>query len=108
MQVSWTAFKKTLRVGARIRVFNIRRPWLSRDVDIIVRSKRSIVVKDDDGKMTNIPLPAASFTRMRDDGIVELLADEDGPRWSKDQRKLDEKILAGQPYMAVGLLRPAP
>lgn len=100
--MSWTAFKRELRVGRKLYVVNSRRPWRSRYVEIIARSKRSIVVKDSDGAMSNIKLPAAAFTRMTDEGAW-LLAEEDGPRWNMAKEKDERGILAGEPYMMLRL-----
>lgn len=107
--MSWTAYKKRLRPGAKLYVLNHRRPWRSRHVEIISRSKRSIVVKDVEAPsgLAMIPLPAAAFTRMIDDNDAEILAEETGPRYT-EQRLANGEILAGMPVMTLRIEDEAP
>lgn len=107
--MSWTAYKKRLRPGAMLALNNLRRPWLSRRVEVVQRSKRSILVRDvDTHDLSRIHLPLARFTRMVDDNDVELLAEKDGPRFNPDRERIDNgDILAGMPWLVIRVVEDA-
>lgn len=110
--MSWTAFKKRLRLGAELRVVNHRQPWRTRDVEIVAKTKRNIVVRDLDagpqGDMASIKMPPAAFTRSVSADAFEVLAQEDGPRWVSPGVKSSMPIYAGQPVLTLQMLREAP
>lgn len=101
--MSWTSYKRRLRPGAKLYIHNLRRPWRSRNVEVVQRSKRSILVKDvETHDLSRLQLPLARFTRMVNDNDVEFLADEDGPRFNPDRERIDNgDILAGMPWMVL-------
>jgi len=108
--MSYTSWKKRLKVGARIHVTNVRRPWRTRHMLVTSASKRMFTAADIDAtvgevvKHWNFELPPAAFTRVADEDSVELLAREDGPRWGVDSNQQLEDIQAGEPYMVVKIL----
>jgi hypothetical protein len=106
--MSWTSYKRRLRPGAQLYIHNLRRPWRSRNVEIVHRSKRSILLKDTEtGDLANLHLPLARFTRMVNDNDVEFLADEDGPRFLEPAVQLDDIIMAGMPWMIMRVKKDA-
>jgi hypothetical protein len=106
--MSWTAYKKRMRKGAKLYIYNMRRPSRSRHVVIVSRSKRSCVVQDvKTHDLASLEFPPAAFTRMIDGNDVEYLADANGPRFDERGNIIGE-ILAGSPFMTIRIEGEAP